>query len=94
MNKRTNFLFSFLIALFIISSLLFIVLNDKKSLTTESLNKKELFVKIVGLPDLAISTEVNYIRHRSLTDINSIFKDGPEHIEYAPSTFVIHFGIK
>ncbi|MEA2049798.1 MAG: hypothetical protein U9O56_03630 [Campylobacterota bacterium] len=52
--------------------------------------KKNDFISVVGLPDLAISTEANYIRHRSLSDIKMIFIDGPEHIEYFPSSFTIN----
>ena len=51
-------------------------------------NQKKLFVKTIGLPDLAISTEAKYIRHRSLTSIGDIFSENPESIEYFPTTFV------
>jgi len=85
--KKTKYLF----ITFFINIGLFLVLfitiflnniDDKKD--------KELFVSIVGLPDLAISTKNSYIRHRSLTDIKTIFKDGPEHIEYSKVAFAIN----
>ena len=57
--------------------------------------KKISFVRLSGLPDLAISTEANYVRHRSLSDIFSIYKDDGSLREYFPSTFIIsHSHIK
>ena len=90
MNRKTNFLFIFtallIVSLFVIVS----ILNINHTTSKQTVEKKELFVYTIGLPDLAISTEARYIRHRSLSDINSIFNDGPEHIEFAPSTFSIY----
>jgi len=58
------------------------------------LEKKLKFVTITKLPDLAISTEASYIRHRSLCNIFSIYKDDGSLREYSPSTFVFsHSGI-
>lgn len=51
------------------------------------LNKKTTFVKLIGLPDLAISTEATYVRHRSMSDMFSIYKDDASLREYFPSTF-------
>jgi hypothetical protein len=61
-----------------------------KSLTQETLDKKALFASSVGLPDLSLVTEARYVRHRSLSDVFSLFGDGPELREYFPSTFVYH----
>ncbi len=49
---------------------------------------KNIFVKTIGLPDLAISTEATYIRHRSLSDLFAIYKDDGDLREYFPSSFV------
>jgi len=92
MNKKTKYLFIFLSSLIILFSAILIVLNTTFTQKIETKQKKDLFVQTVGLPDLAISTEARYIRHRSLSDINSIFQDGPEHIEFAPSTFSTYLG--
>ncbi|MEA1914485.1 MAG: hypothetical protein U9N30_04120 [Campylobacterota bacterium] len=64
-----------------------VYLNSSKSITPTMHHKKNSFVKLTGLPDLAISTEASYIRHRSLTDLSSIYKDDPMLREYFPSTF-------
>jgi hypothetical protein len=50
--------------------------------------KKEQFVAIAGLPDLAIVTETSTVRHRSLSDLFSIYRDDASLREYFPSTFV------
>ncbi|QOY53886.1 hypothetical protein HUE87_08250 [Candidatus Sulfurimonas marisnigri] len=54
---------------------------------SERINSKVAFVKMVGLPDLAISTEASYVRHRSMSDMFSIFKDDGSLREYFVSTF-------
>jgi hypothetical protein len=48
--------------------------------------KKE-FVTFCGLPDLAIANEALFVRFRSYADTFSLFSNGPELLEYAPSTF-------
>lgn len=49
--------------------------------------KKESFVTIVGLPDLAIVTETSSVRHRTLSDLFSLYRDDANLREYFPSTF-------
>lgn len=72
-----------------------IYLDDAKSMTEQQRQKKVDFVKLTGLPDLAISTEANYVRHRSLSSVFGIYKDDSSLREYFPSTFVIsHSHIK
>jgi len=53
--------------------------------------EKNIFVKIVSLPDLAISNSANFIRHRSLSDTFALFSNGPELLEYFPSTFTYNY---
>ena len=92
MNKKTNFLFIFTTLLLVTLFVVVTILNLYHTTNNKTTEKKNLFVQTIGLPDLAISTEARYIRHRSLSDINSIFSDGPEHIEYAPTTFITYAG--
>ncbi len=87
MTKKSFYLFyiiSGLIGIFIIQA---IYIANTKSMTPQILNKKLAFIKKTGLPDLAISTEASYVRHRSLSDIFSIYKDDGNLREYFPSTF-------
>ena len=78
-------LFSFIMLLIIEV----IYLKNTNSMSEEALSKKLDFISISGLPDLAISTEANYVRHRSISDMFSIYKDDGVLREYFPSTYVI-----
>lgn len=48
---------------------------------------KQAAVRLIGLPDLALSTEARYIRHRSLSDFHSLFSEEGTLPEYFPSAF-------
>ena len=65
-----------------------IYLSSTKTLNQDTKSKRVEFVSIVGLPDLAISTEATFIRHRSMSDLFSIYKDDGSLREYFPSTYV------
>ena len=58
-------------------------------MTPDSFMKKNQFVKIIALPDLAISTELSYIRHRSLSDVFSIYSVDGSLREYSKSSYAI-----
>jgi len=83
-TPRLLFIFFSFIAVLIIESF---YLSFTKTLSQESKNKREAFVAISGLPDLAISTEATFIRHRSMSDMFSIYKDDGSLREYFPSTY-------
>lgn len=87
MSFKTKFvLVSILITiLLILAETIYLGSKDKSSLD------KRAFVKIVKLPDLAISNETHYVRHRSLSDIFSIFSNSPTLSENFPSTFVYNY---
>ena len=87
MNKKTHYLFTIIILLLSFLLVLTIYLYNTKSTTQERLNKKLTFLKYSTLPDLAISTEASYVRHRSLSNIFSVYKDDGNLREYFPSTF-------
>ncbi|MBU1658968.1 hypothetical protein KKG72_07965 [bacterium] len=95
MNKKSNytqktrtlgFIFLTLLTGVVLQGL---YLSSQKGINTKMLEKKMAFVALSGLPDLAISTEATYIRHRSLSDIFSIYKDDGSLREYFPSTYTI-----
>lgn len=54
------------------------------------LHVKQNFVKLSQMPDLSLSNEAHFIRHRSYSDTFSIFANSPELLEYFPSSFVYH----
>ncbi len=88
MNIKSKYLFFFLGITTILLVFQTIYLYTNKSLTKENLEKKDLLIQALGLPDLAISTEAMYIRHRTLSDTFSLFKESPELREYFPTTYV------
>jgi hypothetical protein len=91
MHKKTLY-FSSLFAIFI--SFVIgegIYLSIAKSMTKEMKEKKNYFVSLVGLSDLAISTEASYVRNRSVSSIFAIYKDDPTLREYFPSTYAISY---
>ena len=94
MTKKSILVFK--IILFIVFSIIAVVvyLQYNYTLTTQSLYQKNKLVSISTLPDLALSTQTSYIRHRSLSDTFSKYKDDPTLREYFPSTFVYSQGIK
>jgi len=73
---------------FVLFLSLFTVLLTLKN-KNHNFDKKYQLVKTVGLPDLAISTEANFIRHRSLASMFDIYKDDPDIRVYFPSSFSI-----
>ncbi|MEA3315006.1 MAG: hypothetical protein U9Q30_04050 [Campylobacterota bacterium] len=87
MLKKTKYLFIIILLNMSLFLFMFIILFNNQ---VDTKKDKELFISIVGLPDLAISTTDSYIRHRSLTNMKTIFKDGPEHIEYSKVSFTIN----
>ncbi len=64
------------------------------NITSSEVSKKERFIKLTAMPDLAISTETTYIRSKTLADIFSIYQDDPALVEHFPSTFTYNIEIK
>ena len=83
-SKTVFIIFTFLISLFVVEV---VYLNQSQSVTKKVLGKKVDFVSLTGLPDLAISTEIPYIRHRSLATVFSIYPDDASLREYSYSSF-------
>jgi len=87
MNKKSKYLFVVFAILVSLTAVEILYLHQSKSLDENTLKKKEAFISMIGLPDLAISTEAMFIRHRSLSSVFAIFSESPELTEYFPSTF-------
>ncbi len=88
MNKKSELLFY---SFFILIALFFVeigFLHAVEGMKKESIKTKGEFVELLKLPDLAISTEATYVRHRSLSDLFSIYKDDGSLREYFTSTYV------
>ncbi len=92
MNKnlytpKTPYFFLIVTGLLFIAILQGIYLYNSKSMSIEMKSKKESLVAFIGLPDLAISTEATFVRHRTMSDMFSIYKDDGSLREYFPSTY-------
>jgi hypothetical protein len=89
-NIYTPKVFFVLYTIMILMSLLVIesvYISSTKTVSKELYAKRNDFVRIIGLPDLAISTEATFVRHRSISDLFSIYKDDGSLREYFPSTY-------
>lgn len=93
MNNKARYFFIITVTLLICFEVTVSTLLQNRSITKEAKQQKDIFISAVQLPDLAISTESYFIRHRSLCNMQDIFLDAPEHIEYFPSTFSTNFSI-
>lgn len=91
MNYKTKIYFTTIFSLVAILFITVLFLQNFKTLKESEKNDKNILVSHVLLPDLSISTEAMYIRHRSLADLFSYFKDSPSLLEYFPSTFVYNY---
>ncbi len=45
------------------------------------------FQKVVGLPNLAITSAARYLRHYSITDLSTPFQDYPASLDHFPAGF-------
>jgi len=87
MFNKSYSLFSFFIFIVSVFVIQILYINKTKRITPEDIITKNIFVKVTSLPDLALSTETNYIRHRTLCTIFSLYKDDGTLREYAPSSY-------
>ena len=89
MNKKSVYLSYVFVFLFSLIAVEGIYLSTNNIMSKNMREKKMAFVDLVALPDLAISTEATYVRHRTMSDMFSIYKDDPTLREYFPSTYAI-----
>ena len=87
MHKKTYILFFILFIVIALLTTELLYLNSTKAMSLTQKKKKESFVSIAGLPDLSIVTETSSVRHRTLSDLFSIYRDDANLREYFPSTF-------
>ena len=72
MNKKAKYIiYSYLS---FVTILIIEIIYLSNTTTDMSLNKS--FVSLTMLPDLAISNSASYIRHRSLSNLSNIYRDG------------------
>ncbi len=59
--------------------------SDKKETI---FNKKKKAISLIQLPDLALVTETIWLRHRSISNIFSVFPEDGTLLDYYPSSFI------
>ena len=87
MKKKSYYLFGLLSSISILLFSIALYLNIYKSMSKIEYENKNQFVKLTSLPDLALSTQSSYIRHRSLTDLFSIYSNDGVLREYDITSF-------
>ena len=66
-KKVSTLIFSLLVALIVLIQYIY----NTYTTTSSQAKNKQLFTKIIGLPNLALGTNISYIRHNSLHNISS-----------------------
>lgn len=97
MNKKSKFVFLSFVSIFTLLVFELIYIDANISMSKDTKNSKSKFIEFVGLPDLAISTEASYVRHRSMSNVGDIYKDDGSLREYSVFTYAIsnsHIGQK
>lgn len=87
MNKKSKTLFFIFAGLLSLSVGEILYLSEVKSMDSEALSKKKSFVSVTGLPDLAFGTEDDYIRHRSLSSVFTIYSEDGSLREHSKVSF-------
>lgn len=87
-NKRSRFLGFSLVAMVVVAGAEGFLLEEQRQQSSDMQEPKRTFVRLCGLPDLALCTEARYIRHRSLCDFFAPFSEDGALYDYFPSAFV------
>jgi hypothetical protein len=93
LTKKTFLTFWIFISLIASVLITIFYLYIYKTTTQDQKTNRSAVVKLSGLPDLSIATQASYIRHRSLCDTFTQYKDDPTLREYFPTTFTYSQGI-
>jgi len=86
-TQKTDMLFYMFVIIFSFLFVELVYLSTQKSMSADALEKKSQFVSLVGLPDLSLSSEDYYIRHRTLSNLFSIYPNDATLREYSHSSF-------
>lgn len=88
MNKKSKYMFLTVCFIGLLMFLELLYIQKNKVYNKKNIEDKKILVSVLQLPDLAISTEAMFIRHRTLNDTFATFKEGPELKEYFPTTYI------
>jgi len=74
-----------LVMLSVAPGLLLLVAHERREAMIRSSGELKLAVRLLGITDLALSTEARYTRHPAVTDPLAPFMDHPAGLEHFPS---------
>ena len=93
MSSKTNFLLLALLLVIMAAFIQGIALFGNKELQMKSKLIKHQAVAITQLPDLALSSQATWLRHRSLAAPFAIFPEDGTLLDYYPASFVYRIAI-
>lgn len=85
-NKKLIFFLCFTLFFDICAIIFYGALSLKSD--PKTISKIKEGVRLTTLPDISLVTEARYIRHRSISDIYTIFDFSPEVREVFPTSFL------
>jgi len=88
MNTKSRGFIKVLAALIVALSFELTYLHHTQTPLPEAIAKKELFVSLIGLPDLALANDAAFVRHRSLSSIFDLYRDGENLPIYFPTASI------
>lgn len=94
MNKSVKILLTTFLVVIVLSLIEIIYYGFDFDKNILMLEKKSKAVSLIKLPDLALASETIWIRHRSISNIFSIFPEDGTLLEYYPSSFVYNIHIQ
>ena len=85
--EKTSLLFLSIFLLVVFFAIAEIIYFGSKDVT-KTITKKREAVSLIKLPDLAIVTEATWLRHRSISNVFTVFPEDGALLDYYPASFV------
>ncbi len=85
--ERTSLVFItalILVVIFTIGEIFYLQQKDVRSIIA----KKRKAVQLIKLPDLAVVTEATWLRHRSISNVFTVFPEDGSLLDYFPASFI------
>jgi hypothetical protein len=92
-NKKSSYLALIFSLIFLFFTVEILYINTTMGMTQSESAMKKKFVSLIGLPDLAINSNVHYLRHRTLSSVGSIYREDGTLSEYSNGSFSIANGV-
>jgi len=85
MNKKSKIFIQFAFILILLGGVELLYISISKIPNLHAKEQKKRFVSLIALPDLALSSEASFVRHRSLSTVFDIYRDGEGLTSYFPT---------